>query len=95
MKPLLLWLLLAQGGDLATTLVAVHHQGCAEGNPLLAPHLPALLTVKAALTVGLVVSVPLMHRAHPRMAVATALIPALSGTVTTGWNLHQLARGCR
>lgn len=93
MKPLLLWLVLAQCGDIATTLIGVH-RGCAEANAVVSPRLHAVLAAKASVAVGFVVVLPLVHRTHPTLANTYAAIPALAGSAATAWNLRQLHRGC-
>jgi hypothetical protein len=88
MTPLLLWMLLGQAGDLATTHLAVR-AGCRETNPIYRP------VLKAGLTVSLTFTLPLAHKEHPKLAKWGAGLVAASGTVGTVINARNLSRGCR
>lgn len=94
MKPFLLWLLLAQGADIATTIPLLR-SGCREQNPVFGSHVAAGLALKGGATVGISITLPLVHRTHPTLAKSAASIAAISGTIGAALNARQLTHGCR
>ncbi len=82
MKGLLVWLVLTQAADIATTAVALR-RGCHEVNPA------ASIGLKSGVTLALVWGAP-------KMAHGKALVIGFAsvGTATTAWNIATLARGC-
>lgn len=94
MKPFLLWLILAQGGDIATTIAATKN-GCVEANQIAAPRLNKAFSAKIALTVGIAISVPFTYKNHPKTSKFSMILPAAVGSFAIVWNTSQIIRGCR
>ena len=91
MKALLLWAILAQGADLATTGIGLH-RGCQEA---MWPwrHAPKVgMMVKGGGTIYVGIALPLLHRRRPALSKGLALGLALSGTGAALSNLTQLPR---
>lgn len=90
-KKLILWALLAQAGDISSTLAGLH-RGCQEAvwPYSRAPYVG--VAAKGAGAVYLGFTLPL--KGHPRASRVIATVSGLSGSLATAWNLHEM-RSCR
>lgn len=90
MKILIVWAMLAQGGDIATTSVGLH-RGCHEVSAF-AKHPYVGMGLKGAGMLMLPFAMTRLEKHHPKWAKGITIGIAVSGTFATGWNLTQLPK---
>ena len=92
MKELLLWLALAQSADLATTHVGLS-RGCMEIGPIFrSTSVRTMYLTKGAGSVGLIISLPILHRERPKLSKGVAWTWIVSGFGSAAWNLTQIPK---
>jgi len=91
MKELFLALWIAQGADMATTVVGLN-RGCAELNPLYrSTSVPAMVAVKGASTFTITaLAWGAKKKGHTRQAKVMLWTGIIVGAGAAGWNLMQL-----
>ena len=90
MKVLLVWAVLAQGGDITTSTVGLQ-QGCREIG-LFSKYPYTGIALKAGATALLPIVIPRLSRRRPKLAKWLIVGVAASGTLATGWNAYQIPR---
>ena len=88
MTKLLIWLWLAQAGDISTTCYALRH-GAVEANPVLPRSCEGIAAAKLAIAAG--VTAYALHTKTRGMRWVVG-IGATSGSVGVVWNVWQLAQ---
>ena len=90
MKSLILWGLLFQGGDIATTGIGLS-RGCEETAPLYrSTSFPVIATVKGGSAIYVSIYLWKNKEKRPKLTKAVGWAMLASGVLGTVWNLHQI-----